>query len=94
MYLIYFIIGIEQIDPTMTKDHLSSLPRRVLFTLGGLLYAGQLTEVTPPDVYSVTLDKERGHKPHILAREQILTDTVSLIMLLCAVINIERNLHA
>ncbi|KAL1116152.1 hypothetical protein AAG570_005647 [Ranatra chinensis] len=44
--------------------------------MGGLFYAGQLTEVTPPDLYGVTLDKERGHRPHILCREQILTDAI------------------
>jgi len=31
----------------------------------------------PPDVYSITLDGERGNKSHVMSREDILKDTVS-----------------
>lgn len=50
---------------------------RVLTAMGGLFYAGHLNAVEPPDLYSITLDGERGNRPHIMCREDILRDTVS-----------------
>jgi len=52
------------------------LPLRVLTCRDGLFYAGQLCAITPPDVYGITIDGERGHKPEILSREEILKDTI------------------
>lgn len=49
---------------------------RVLTAMGGLFYAGCLSAIEPPDVYAVTLDGERGNRPHILSREEILRDAV------------------
>lgn len=54
---------------------------RVLTAMGGLFYAGHLNAVEPPDVYSITLDGERGNRPHIMSREEILRDAVSFINL-------------
>lgn len=61
---------------TLTEDKIDSAPR-VLTAMGGLFYAGKLSAVTAPDVYAITLDGERGNKPHILSREETLRDAVS-----------------
>ncbi|XP_022128718.2 protein winged eye isoform X1 [Pieris rapae] len=58
---------------TLTEDKLDSSPR-VLTARGGLFYAGKLSAVQAPDVYAITLDGERGNKPHILSREETLKD--------------------
>lgn len=54
---------------------------RVLTAMGGLFYAGSLRAVRAPDVYAVTLDGERGNRPHILCREEALRDAVSNLFL-------------
>lgn len=68
---------------TLTGDQLDNLSftskPRVLTAMGGLFYAGCLSALQPPDVYSVTLDGERGNRPHIMSREEILRDAVSAI---------------
>lgn len=65
---------------TLTGEHLNQMiakpKERVLTAMGGLFYAGCLSAVQPPDVYAVTLDGERGNRPHILSREEILRDAV------------------
>lgn len=63
---------------TLTNEHLEIDKLRVLTAMGGLFYAGHLNAVQPPDVYSITLDGERGNRPHIMSREEILRDAVSL----------------
>ncbi|KAK7072860.1 Chromatin binding [Halocaridina rubra] len=45
---------------------------RVLVLLDGLLYAGHVVPITPPDVYGVVIDGERGSRPHIYCREELL----------------------
>nr|XP_021193856.2 uncharacterized protein LOC110378779 isoform X1 [Helicoverpa armigera] len=60
---------------TLTEDKLDQSPR-VLTAMGGLFYAGKLSAVTAPDVYAITLDGERGNKPHILSREETLRDAI------------------
>lgn len=62
-------------------DNLSAKPR-VLTAMGGLFYAGCLSAIEPPDVYAVTLDGERGNRPHIMSREEILRDAVSISAML------------
>lgn len=62
---------------TLTEDKVDQSPR-VLTAMGGLFYAGKLSAVTAPDVYAITLDGERGNKPHIMSREETLRDAVSL----------------
>lgn len=64
----------------LTEDKIDSSPR-VLTAMGGLFYAGKLSAVTAPDVYAITLDGERGNKPHILSREETLRDAVSNLMI-------------
>ncbi|KAF5296495.1 hypothetical protein FQR65_LT01484 [Abscondita terminalis] len=60
----------------LTDEHLEKDKMRVLTAMGGLFYAGQLHSVEPPDVYSITLDGERGNRPHIMSREEILRDAI------------------
>ncbi|CAK1596583.1 unnamed protein product [Parnassius mnemosyne] len=60
---------------TLTEEKLDSSPR-VLTAMGGLFYAGKLSAVQAPDVYAITLDGERGNKPHILSREETLRDAI------------------
>lgn len=66
---------------TLTDQNLDALTDgkkiRVLTAMGGLFYAGCLNAVQPPDVYAVILDGERGNRPHIMSREEILRDAVS-----------------
>lgn len=66
----------------LTAEHLDNLvnkpQQRVLTAMGGLFYAGSLNAVQPPDVYAVKLDGERGNRPHILSREEILRDAVRI----------------
>ncbi|XP_044253673.1 protein winged eye isoform X2 [Tribolium madens] len=58
----------------LNAEHLEIDKLRVLTAMGGLFYAGHLNAVEPPDVYSITLDGERGNRPHIMSREEILRD--------------------
>lgn len=60
----------------LTDEHLEKDGLRVLCAMGGLFYAGRLSAVQAPDVYAVTLDGERGNRPHILSREEIMRDAV------------------
>lgn len=73
----WLLIGIANCQ--LTTKHLApeNLPCRVLVAMGGLFYAGELSAVRAPDLYGVTLDGERGHRPHIHPREEILRDAVS-----------------
>lgn len=51
---------------------------RVLFLRDdGLLYAGSVNPITPPDLYEVIIDGERGNKGHIYCAEEMLTQAVS-----------------
>lgn len=68
----------EDIRCILTAELLEVDKLRVLTAMGGLFYAGQLNALEPPDVYSITLDGERGNKPHIMSREEILRDAVSV----------------
>lgn len=61
----------------LTSDYLNQNKTRVLTAMGGLFYAGCLSAVQPPDIYAVTLDGERGNRPHIMSREEVLRDAVS-----------------
>lgn len=61
----------------LTLESLEKDKVRVLTAMGGLFYAGCLSAITPPDVYAITLDGERGNRPHIMSREEILRDAVS-----------------
>lgn len=61
----------------LTLDHLKQEKTRVLTAQGGLFYAGTMNPVEPPDIYAITLDGERGNRPHIMTQEEILKDAVS-----------------
>ncbi|KAJ8986137.1 hypothetical protein NQ317_005609 [Molorchus minor] len=72
---------VEEVKPedtrcTLTAELLDVDKLRVLTAMGGLFYAGQLNALEPPDVYSITLDGERGNRPHIMSREEILRDAI------------------
>ncbi|XP_071556441.1 uncharacterized protein Wge isoform X2 [Temnothorax nylanderi] len=60
----------------LTSAHLAIDQLRVLMAIGGLFYAGRLSAVQAPDVYAITLDGERGNRPHIHSREEILKDAI------------------
>jgi len=64
----------------LTSAHLAIDQLRVLMAMGGLFYAGRLSAVQAPDVYAITLDGERGNRPHIHSREEILKDAVIKIL--------------
>ena len=53
---------------------------RILVKLGCHFYPGGLTEISPPDIYGIIIDKERGNKPHIFSTEEIIKDAVILII--------------
>ncbi|XP_055605343.1 protein winged eye-like isoform X3 [Uranotaenia lowii] len=61
---------------TLSNEHLNTDKTRVLTAMGGLFYAGCLSAVQPPDIYAVTLDGERGNRPHIMSREEVLRDAI------------------
>ncbi|CAH0564851.1 unnamed protein product [Brassicogethes aeneus] len=71
----------EEVKPedsrcTLTSELLEVDKLRVLTAMGGLFYAGCLNALEPPDIYSITLDGERGNRPHIMSREEILRDAI------------------
>lgn len=51
---------------------------RIMILQDGLLYAGNLSPITPPDVYGIHIDGERGTRPHICCQEELLTQAVSV----------------
>lgn len=62
----------------LTDAHLDEKEKktRVLTSMGGLFYAGVLSPIQPPDIYSVVLDGERGNRPHIMSREEVQRDAI------------------
>jgi hypothetical protein len=53
---------------------------RVLIKLDGHFHPGKIQAISPPDIYGVLVDKERGNKPHIFSREEVLKEAVSKIV--------------
>ena len=51
--------------------------QRILTRVGGHFYPGRITEISPPDIYGILVDRERGNKPHICSREEVLSKAVS-----------------
>lgn len=49
---------------------------RVLARIDGHFYPGRLNSIKPPDIYGILLDNERGFRPHIYAREELLKSAV------------------
>lgn len=62
----------------LTQGHLDDkeIKTRVLTSMGGLFYAGVLSPIQPPDIYSVILDGQRGNRPHIMSREEVQRDAI------------------
>jgi len=73
----FTVVGDGQ-SAVLTDERLMSdnLPARTLTAKGGLFYAGQLSAVRPPDLYSILLDGERASRPNICSREEVLQETV------------------
>lgn len=59
----------------LCPDDLHDLTRVVMLE-DGLYYTGYINEIQAPDVYGITLDGERGNRPHIFSREEILKAAV------------------
>ncbi|CAN8002606.1 unnamed protein product [Ixodes hexagonus] len=59
----------------LAPDDLHDLTRVVMLE-DGLFYTGYINEIQAPDVYGITLDGERGNRPHIFSREEILKEAV------------------
>jgi len=49
---------------------------RVLVKLEGHFHPGKIQAISPPDIYGVLVDKERGNKPHIFSREEVLREAI------------------
>jgi len=49
---------------------------RVLLEKEGVFHPGRLSCILPPDIYGVKIDKDRGHKPHLFPREEILKKAI------------------
>lgn len=61
----------------ITSEHLKQTKTRVLMAQGGLFYAGSCAPVEQNEIFAITLDGERGNRPHIMPREEILKQAVS-----------------
>ena len=69
--------------PPLAEELVDKL--RVLVPNEGLLSAGHVTPLSPPDIYGVVLDGEGKNKPRIYSREEILMESVSVLLhSLCA----------
>lgn len=51
----------------------------VLVFKDSLFYEGTVQPIHPPDIYGVLIKNERGNRPHIYSREEILKEVVSII---------------
>jgi len=76
---------VEKVKEEVVQQHIPSCTLkevdlidgvRVLARFGSHFYPGRLTEVSPPDIYGIIIDKERGNKPHIFSREEIIRDAI------------------
>ncbi|XP_076366003.1 BAH and coiled-coil domain-containing protein 1-like isoform X3 [Tachypleus tridentatus] len=65
------VIRSSILQPEELDDHL-----RVLTMDNGLFYAGTIKAIRAPDVYGITRDGERGNRPHIYSREEILKEAI------------------
>ena len=62
-------------DATLNADLLKD-GLRILNKKNGHFYPGRLNAVRPPDIYGILLDNERGFRPSIFAREELLLDAI------------------
>jgi hypothetical protein len=49
---------------------------RVLTRIGAHFHPGRVRAVEPPFIFAVSLDSERGNKPHIYSKEEILNKVI------------------
>merc|ERR1712018_135877 len=49
---------------------------RVLVKLDGHFYPGKILEISPPDIYGILVDRERGNRPHIFPRDELLKEVI------------------
>ena len=49
---------------------------RILKRIGDYFCPGRLIDISPPDIYGIVVDKERGNKPHIFSQEEVLQEAV------------------
>lgn len=54
---------------------------RVLIKQEGYFYSAKITVLSPPDVYGVIIEHERGRKPHIYCREDLLLQAVREVLI-------------
>lgn len=69
----------KRTDPRclITPEHLKQQKTRVLMSQSGLFYAGSLSPVEQNEIFAITLDGERGNRPHIMSQEEILKQVVN-----------------
>ena len=51
---------------------------RILKIIGAHFYPCRLTDISPPDIYGIVIDKERGYEPHIASQEEVINEAVRL----------------
>ena len=64
---------------------------RVLVKLDGHFYPGKILAISPPDIYGILVDRERGNRPHIFSREEVLKEAVSKAVVLWWCIHLLLN---
>lgn len=60
---------------TLTSEDLRD-GLRILKKIGSHFYPGRITEISPPDIYGIVVDRERGNKPHIFSQEEVLQEAI------------------
>jgi len=72
--------SVEKCDEQEERLYLSDVGvvdgSRVLLRLESVMYPGRVTSILPPDIYGVMVDRERGNKPHVFSREELLSRAV------------------
>merc|ERR1712130_623710 len=69
---------VEVKDATLSQEMLKD-GLRLLTKIDGHFYPGRLNAIRPPDIYGILLDNERGFRPIIYAREELLKDAIKEI---------------
>jgi hypothetical protein len=49
---------------------------RVLVKIDGHFHPGKILAISPPDIYGILVDRERGNRPHIFSREEVLIEAI------------------
>ena len=48
----------------------------VLVKIDGHFHPGKILAISPPDIYGIVVDRERGNRPHIFSREEVLKEAI------------------